>query len=150
MCPSLKRTHIHCNILFTELIHWNPCPRYFLSQVRCSGSASGDGVGRPKGPWPFPPEYIIQKTRLHSSRMRTARALTDLPACSAPGGACSGVSQHALRQNPPWTEWQTDVKILPFPKLRLRAVKNQLLKKAIKNFQVWYVPTEFMHSGSAT
>ena len=45
------------------------------------------------------------------------------------GGAWSGgvvvpglgglVSQHALRQNPPlWTEWQTGVKILPWPQLR--------------------------------
>ena len=41
-----------------------------------------------------------------------------------PGGVCSGgvvvVSQHALRQTPPppWTEWQTGVKILPWPQLR--------------------------------
>ena len=33
-------------------------------------------------------------------------------------GVCSGgvvVSQHALRQNPPWTESQTPVKTLPWP-----------------------------------
>ena len=60
-------------------------------------------------------------TRLHSSRMRTARSLTVSPSMlclgawsrgvwfwgeSGPGGV---VSQHALRQNPPppWTEFLT-------------------------------------------
>ena len=41
--------------------------------------------------------------------------------CLIPGGVCSQgvVSQHALRQTPPlWTEWQTGVKILPWPQLR--------------------------------
>ena len=57
-----------------------------------------------------------------------------LPACtvrgvSAPGGGClllggcllpgSLLSQHALRQNPLWTGWQTGAKVLPCPKLRL-------------------------------
>ena len=40
---------------------------------------------------------------------------------SAPGGCLLGglVSQHALRQTPPpWTEWQTGVKILHWPQLR--------------------------------
>ena len=47
-----------------------------------------------------------------------------------PGGAWSGgsvVSQHAL-----WTEWQTGAKILPCPKLRLRAVITK--KKDLVNF----------------
>ena len=65
-----------------------------------------------------------------------------LPACSAVGGCmvpggCMApvggalsrrwvVSQHALKQTPPlWTEWQTGVKILPCPRLRLRAIMNQ-------------------------
>ena len=50
--------------------------------------------------------------------------------CSRGGrGICSGgrcVSQHALRQRPPPCEqnsWHTPMKILPCPKLRLRAVK---------------------------
>ena len=69
------------------------------------------------------------KTRLHSSRMRTARALTLSPSmlcagglpglggCMVQEGAWSWgvVSQHALRQTPLWTEWQTGVKILPCP-----------------------------------
>ena len=104
-------------------------------------------------------------TRLHSSRIHTARLLTVSPSMHCTGGCllrghvwsgvggvgcllqgvvCSGVcawfrrrgvpgpwggggvvvSQHTLRQihAPPWTEWQTGAKILPCPKLRLRAV----------------------------
>ena len=38
------------------------------------------------------------------------------PGVSTPGGVCSrGVSQHALRQTPLWTESQTPVKTLPWP-----------------------------------
>ena len=62
--------------------------------------------------------------------MRTARALTVSPVCSAPGGGAwsregawswgvpgpRGGSQHALRQTPPlWTESQTPVKTLLCP-----------------------------------
>ena len=56
-------------------------------------------------------------TRLHSSRMRTARSLTVSPSMHCTGGFCSWggvsapggvVSQHALRQTPPlWTEFLT-------------------------------------------
>ena len=67
-------------------------------------------------------------TRLHSSRMHTARSLAVSPSmlCSGGGavpgrgeggaylvpGGCvpgpgEGVSQHALRQTPPWTEFLT-------------------------------------------
>ena len=101
-------------------------------------------------------------TRLHSSRMHTARLFTISPSMhctggSAPGGGgclvlggvrsggwmvpggqlrgggawSGGVSQHALRQTPYlWTEFLTQatelMKILPFPKLRLRAVNIYL------------------------
>ena len=91
----------------------------------------------------------IPETRLHSSRMLTARLLTVSPSMhcagvvcsrgvSAPrGGVCSrgnvcsrgcllpgmGVSQHTLRQTPHVQNfWHTLLKILPSPKLRLRAV----------------------------
>ena len=63
--------------------------------------------------------------------MRTARALTVSP-WSRGGGMVRGgawsrgvVPQHALRQTPLWTEWQTGVKILPCTKLRLRVVIGQ-------------------------
>ena len=116
---------------------------------------------------------ILNKTKMHSSRMRTARSLTIIGTC--PGGclpwgaACPGgmpvhggclpgggvpcdLSHHAfdvtcmlppdqlsvstsaapyivwlscmLGYTPLWTEWQTGAKILPCPKLRLRAVIN--------------------------
>ena len=58
------------------------------------------------------------KTRLHSSRMHTARLLTVYPSmhctgrgvCACPGGGCAPRrgSQHALRQTPLlWTEFLT-------------------------------------------
>ena len=60
------------------------------------------------------------KTRMHSSRMCTARSLTVWRGCLLPGGGVSRgcllpggrgvVSQHALRQTPLWTESQTRVK----------------------------------------
>ena len=121
---------------------------------------------------------FTRKTRMHSSRMRTARAFTvcrnllpggggawsrgvgvylagpggGVPAWSGgdlvpgggylagPGGTWSrggylpglvrggvpawswGCTCLVLPPPPPWTEWQTGVKILPWPKLRLRAV----------------------------
>ena len=59
-----------------------------------------------------------------------------LPACTAQGGCLirgcllgGVVSQHALRQTPLWTEWQTGAKILPWPKLRLRAVTTKPLRQ---------------------
>ena len=59
----------------------------------------------------------IITTRIHSSRIRTVRNSSRLGegVCSwgvpGLGGVCSwGVSQHALRQTPPGTEWQTRVK----------------------------------------
>ena len=85
-------------------------------------------------------QKIMKSTRLHSSRMHIARLLTVSPSmhctgggvCSVGGawswGVCSSgevVSQHALRQTPPHCEqnsWHTLLKILPCPKLRLRAV----------------------------
>ena len=62
-------------------------------------------------------DWIVQtkmETRLHSSRMRTARALTVSPSMLCAGGVCSRgiVSQHSLRQTLPLlTESQTPVKI---------------------------------------
>ena len=98
------------------------------------------------------------KTRMHSSRMRTARSSSHLggvstrhppgtrPPCNQtappeqapqdqeplgpgtpprirhpPGTRPPGAGPPGTR-HPPWTEWQTGVKILPCPKLRLRAV----------------------------
>ena len=73
---------------------------------------------------------VKYKTRMHSSRMHSARLLPVSPSmhCSRvgvpaqevylPGGegcTCPGTP-------PLWTEWQTGAKILPFPKLHLRAV----------------------------
>ena len=46
-----------------------------------------------------------------------------LPACTALGGYLLPGGVYLPRYFPPlWTEWQTGVKILPCPKLRLRAV----------------------------
>ena len=75
---------------------------------------------------------------MHSSRMRTARLLTASRSIRWRGGACmpeEGVhgggcvprgDVHAqgvcMPCTPPWREWQMLVKILPCPKLRLRAV----------------------------
>ena len=102
--------------------------------------------------WVFIPFNVLKYeghvfTRMHSSRMRTDCLLAVSPNmhCSwgggwgggggdsasgvvyswGRGGVCSpgGLSQHALRQTPLWTEWQTGAKILPCPKIRLRAVK---------------------------
>ena len=89
---------------------------------------------------------LLQKhswTRLHSSRMRTARVLTVSPSmlcaggCMVPGGRVhgprgvhgyggwgggGGILACTEADPPLWTEWQTGVKLLPCPKLRLRAV----------------------------
>ena len=94
---------------------------------------------------------FLLPTRMHSSRMRTARSLTvsrRIPrtppyppweACTPPrsmhaprkhtppGEACTPPQRHTHTppgntHAPPWTEWQTGAKILPCPKLRLRAV----------------------------
>ena len=90
----------------------------------------------------------LRKIKLHSSRMHTARLLTVSPsmhcawgvpalrgACSRGGVSAPGgggllpgrvVSQHALKQTLPPSEqnsWHTLLKILPCPKLGLRAVK---------------------------
>ena len=61
---------------------------------------------------------IQQLTRLHSSRMRTARLLTISPSMLCSGGVPAsggGVSQHALRQTTPCGQnsWHTLLKILP-------------------------------------
>ena len=61
-----------------------------------------------------------------------------LGVCMVPGGWVG--SQHALRQTPPlWTEWQTGVKILPCPKLRLRAVTREI------NWSFWQRSDYFWH-----
>ena len=92
-----------------------------------------------------------QTTRMHSSRMRTDRLLTvsqhallrgvylpgEVPVQGVylPGGCtCPGVylpgEVYLLgvpgQVLPLWTEWQTGAKILPCPKLRLRAVIMKL------------------------
>ena len=81
----------------------------------------------------------VSRTRLHSSRMRTARLLPvstsmhyggclGVPA-SGLGVPPSGLEQGVCIQawngaDPPlWTEWRTGAKIYPCPKLRLREVK---------------------------
>ena len=89
--------------------------------------------------------YIL--SRMHSSRMRTVRLLTvsqhalpggvpaggwtcpvgGVPAwgCTCLGCVCTCLGGVYLpRYSPLWTERQTSAKILPFPKLRLRAVIN--------------------------
>ena len=48
---------------------------------------------------------------------------------------------HTPRSNyacPPWTEWQTGVKILPCPKLRLRAVNNDWIRTSV-SMLAWYL-----------
>ena len=83
------------------------------------------------------------RTRMHSSSMRTARSLTDRISWYQAGGCmacmppwpCMPPGMHTPPPpcTPPshptghacpllWTEWQTGVKILPYPKLRLLAV----------------------------
>ena len=66
--------------------------------------------------------------------------------CLLLGGVCSGgcllrgVSQHALRQKPPCIQnsWHTVLKILPCPKLRLRAVtKNVSLNVCDQEISFW-------------
>ena len=83
-------------------------------------------------------------TRMHSSSMRTARLLTvsqhalqagGVPAsggCSCQVG-CTCRGRYLPRYSQLWTEWQTGAKILPWPKLRLRAVKIWR-KNAMWNF----------------
>ena len=89
------------------------------------------------------PTYFYS-TRLHSSRMHTARSLTVSPSMHCAGGSASGgcllpeggcllqgvVSQHALKQtyrpSCGQNSWHTPMKILPCPKLRLRAVTRRI------------------------
>ena len=75
-------------------------------------------------------------TRLHSSRMRAARALTVSPSMLCGGeGVCSGegcllpgrrgvVSQHALRQTPPVNRITHTSKNITLATTSLRAVKT--------------------------
>ena len=64
--------------------------------------------------------YIVSPTRMHSSRMRSARLLT----VSRSIRLGWGVAQPPVMQTPPPSvDRQTPVKISPCPKLRLRAVK---------------------------
>ena len=85
--------------------------------------------------------------------MHTARLLTVSRSilgwgCLPRGVSAQGgwVSQHAMGQTPPWTEWQTSVKTLPCPKLRLRAVNiGKLILIARRSRQLsleltWYTP----------
>ena len=53
------------------------------------------------------------------------------PGGLCPGGSLSGgvsVQGVSVRETPLWTVWQTSVKTLPCPKLRLRAVKRETSK----------------------
>ena len=109
-----------------------------------------------------------KKTRMHSSRTRTGRSLTVFRSlllrggCLLPGGGClllgGGVcsrgvcSQGGLyppgpggglpgQITPPpceQNEWQTGVKILPWPKLRFGRLKKNLTPK-LKSFNTYYV-----------
>ena len=57
----------------------------------------------------------------------------------AQGVTCWGVylpRGYLPRYSPPWTEWQTGAKILPCPKLRLRAVKTEETKKCMESLLV--------------
>ena len=73
-----------------------------------------------------------ENTRMHSRRMHTTHLLT-VSQHALPGGlylprgvylpwGCTCPGGYLLRESPLWTEWQTGVKILACPKLRLRAV----------------------------
>ena len=69
--------------------------------------------------------------RFFSNLLRCLMLIGHMPFCHAclwSVGACSrGVYPSMQWGRPPlWTEWQTGAKILPCPKLRLRAVKIQL------------------------
>ena len=71
-------------------------------------------------------KYInIESTRMHSSRMRTARGSSRLLGVSA--SVHSGIRPRVWAWRPPWVwawrpPWVWLLKILPCPKLRLRAV----------------------------
>ena len=62
------------------------------------------------------------KTRIHSSRMRTARCNGRLSCHARPHTPRHTCPPARTPPPPPWTEWQTLAKILPCFKLRLRAV----------------------------
>ena len=74
---------------------------------------------------------------MHSSGMRTARS-SSRPGGSTPGTPKSG-SRHSPGagmppdQAPPSVDRHTPVNILPYPKLRLRAVKIPALKGILLN-----------------
>ena len=77
------------------------------------------------------PGLKIEITKIHSRRMLTAALYRTLGLC--PGGSLSGgfsvqgVSVSgggSVRETPSPVDRQTPVKMLPCPKLRLRAVKN--------------------------
>ena len=139
-----KKTLPSCNFVGGWLISHNPKARKHSSRMRTDRAVtriSSDRVAirsivdrmiHVYENITFPCCQEIWLTRLHSSRMRTARSLTVFPSifcsgggvwsqggCLVPGGY---PSMHWGRPPPPWTEWQTGVKILPCPKLRLRAV----------------------------
>ena len=82
---------------------------------------------------------------MHASRMRTACLLTI--SHSIGGGGYlpkEGVSQHAIGQTPPWTEWQTGVKTLPCLKLRLWTVKIlKLILRFSRRFLLLFI--QFCH-----
>ena len=78
-------------------------------------------------------KYITKKsevrlsTSMHSRRMRTARRLSVSGERGLPSGRGGGSAWpwHCGKLDPPpppWTEWQTRVKILTCPILRMRAV----------------------------
>ena len=97
----------------------------------------------PPACWPYVPPYTAQEACL-------------LPGGEVPpwgGGLLRGLSQHALRQTPPpcgQNSWHTLLKILPCPKLRLRAVKILLLTKIIRTCSILCKRPRCYHSASKT
>ena len=84
-------------------------------------------------------------TRMHSSRMRTARSSSRPGGCLVWGGGCTCSRGGVWPDTPLWTEWQLGAKILPCPKLRLRAVKICILiVYYMYNITVYYIMQVYM------
>ena len=98
-------------------------------------------------------KQILERS-LHSSRMRTARALTVSPSMLCAGGFCflgGGIPACTEADTPPpWTESQTPVKTLPCPNFvaggnehivnPLTITLPQLRLRVVKTLTLWNVP----------